>query len=215
MKSVALLIGVLFLMISCSNEETSKENGTNLEKKVAKEKNLDSLPDAEWNGEYMKIKDEEEPKIKRKSQGSDFYSMGRVDLKIGDNKIDFKLFERKRNALVFTNESITALITSAFNESIKIRFQKKDIVIHHKDKYKVDPSEKANKSFSMHLNVGEKGKQKEYNIENGEAEIISFSPRLGTLEIKIKGTFIDGQDAKQKGEGMIKMNFEEAVMTAI
>ncbi|PWH85637.1 hypothetical protein [Brumimicrobium oceani] len=215
MKNVAFLIASGLLMFSCSNEKNQTEEDIQTEKEEIQETVSDSTPDAEWNGEYMKIKDEEEPKVKRKSQGSDFYSMGRVDLKIGENQVDFKLFERKKNALTFTNESITAFIRSAFNEDIKVRFKKKDIVINHKGKYKADPSEKANNSFSMTILAGEQGKQKEYTLESGEAEIIAFSPRLGTLEMKIKSIFVKKDGTKQNGEGMIKMNFENAVMTAI
>jgi len=212
MRSVTLIIVSVFLMYSCSNEET-QENTT--EKEEVQDLKSDSLPDAEWNGEYMKIKDETEPKVTRQSQGSDFYSMGRVDMKIGENLVDFSIFERKKNALVFTNESITAFIKSAFDEDITLKFKKKDIVINHKGKYKADPSEKANNSFSMSILAGEKDHQKEYTIENGEAEILHFSPRLGTLEVKIKGDFLKKDGSKQKGEGMIKMNFESAVMTAM
>ncbi len=214
MRNVAFLISVVFLTFSCTSEEIPKSKETD---SITQEKETpaDSLPDSEWNGEYMRIKNEEEPKIKRKSQGSDFYSMGRVDLKIGNNKVDFNLFERKRNSLTFTNESITAFIKSAFDEDIKIQFKKNDIILKHKGKYKADPSGKAQNSFSMTIKAGEENQHKEYTIESGEAEIISFSPRLGTLEVKINGSFLKKDGSKQKGEGMIKMNFEEAVMTAI
>lgn len=127
MRSLFFLIGVVILLSSCNTENTeeSAKSKTSQKEKSEEPAVIDSLPDATWNGEYMKIDDEEEPKIKRKSQGSDFYNMGRVDLKIGEEHIDFKLFERKRNALTFTNNSINAIIKSAFNEDLHVHFKKK------------------------------------------------------------------------------------------
>ncbi|WP_107037387.1 hypothetical protein [Brumimicrobium mesophilum] len=215
MKNIAFLIGGIFLFFSCVNEESKKNNEENSENKGIEQSSTDSLPETEWNGEYLKIKDGDEPKIKRKSQGSDFYSMGRVEIKIEKDSVDFKLFERKKNVLTFTNESITAFVRSAFEEDVKVVFRKKDIVVNHKGKYKVDASGKANNSVLMTIKAGEKSQQKEFTMESGIIEIIHFSPKLGLLELKIDGTFKDSKGASKKGGGMIKMNFEEAVMTAV
>ena len=215
MRNFVLLIGIAFLIFSCSDEDTQVKDDNETENNGVAKSNSDSLPDTEWNGEYLKITDEEEPKITRKSQGSDFYSMGKVYLKIGETIVDITIFERKKNALVFTNKSITGFIKSAFSDEITLKFKKKDIVVNHKGKYKADPSEKANNSFSMKILAGKKDQKKEFSVESGEAEIINFSPSLGTLEMKIIGNFVDEKGDKLKGEGMIKMNFESSVMMAI
>lgn len=214
MKNIAFLIGGVFLFFSCVNEDAKLRTEEKSKNEEVGKTSSDSLPDAEWNGEYMKIKDGDEPKIKRKSQGSDFYSMGSAKFTIGENTIVYNLFERKKNVLTFTNQSITAFIKSAFDEDIKVNFKKNDIVVNFKGKYKADPSEKANNSFNLTINSGEKGQQKEYSLQNGEADLIQFSPRLGMLEMEVTGTFVDENGKKEKGEGTIKMNFEHAVMTA-
>jgi len=213
MKNFTLLIGGIFLFFSCTNEE-SKEQNSGVSNEEVLNTATDSLPDGEWNGEYMKIKDDEESKIQRKSQGSDFFSMGKIDLLIGGDSINFNLFERKKNSLTFTNQSLSAFIKSAFNEDIHLRFKKNDMLVNHKGKYKSDPSLKSNESFSMYIKAGEKGKEKEYNLVSGEAKII-FSPRLGNLEVKINGIFVDKEGNKKRGSGMVNMEFEGAVMTAM
>lgn len=214
MKNVAFLIGGIFLFFSCVNDETKVNPDEKTQNEEPNSQSVDGLPDAKWNGEYMKVKDAEEPKIKRKSLGSDFYSMGRVDIIIDNDSVDFKLFERKKNVLTFTNGSITTFIRSAFEEDVKVIFKKNDIVVNHKGKYKVDPTGKANNSVLMTIKAGERGQHKEYTLESGQIEIIHFSPRLGDIEMKIDGTFKDSNGVSKKGKGMIKMNFEEAVMTA-
>lgn len=216
MRSLAFLISGVVLFFSCTNEESGEHKNKDSEKEeeeVSTPK-TDSLPELKWNGEYLQIEDGDEPKIKRKSQGSDFYSMGNVNIKIGNDHVEFKLFERKRNVLSFTNGSITAFIQSAFNEDIHLVFKKSDIILKHQGKYKADPSGKAINSVKMSIKSGEKGKQKEYTLESGEVELIHFSPRLALLELKIKGTFSTKDGTKEKGEGTLKMNFEQAVMTA-
>lgn len=215
MKNIAFLISGIFLFFSCVNEDTKKSKEENSKKEEVGKSSADSLPETEWNGEYLKIKDGDEPKIKRKSQGSDFYSMGRVSLIIEKDSVDFKLFEKKKNLLTFTNGSITTFIKSAFNEDIKVQFKKNDIVVNHKGKYKVDTSGKANNSVAMTIKAGEHDQHKEYSLESGEVEIIHFSPRLGDIEMKINGIFKDDKGVNKKGQGIIKMNFEEAVMTAM
>ena len=212
MRSLAFLISGVFLIFSCTQQEEQKNSNSG--QKEVEGSSADSLPEGKWNGEYLKIDDGEEPKIKRKSQGSDFYSMGNVKFKIGDDLVEFQLFERKKNALIFTNQSIKGFIKSAFNEDLHISFKKKDIVVNHKGKYKSDPAEKANNSFNISIKAGKSGEEKEYTLESGEAEILHFSPRMGTLEVKIIGTFSAKDGTKQKGEGTIKMNFEQAIMTA-
>ena len=214
MRTLAFLISGVFLIFSCTHQETEDEKNSETKKEELKKLTADSLPDAKWNGEYMKIDDGDEPKIKKKSLGSDFYSMGNVKLNIGKDLVEFKLFERKKNALTFTNGSITAFIKSAFNEDVHISFKKNDIILKHLGKYKADPTGKANNSFKMSIKAGETDQQKEYTLESGEAEILHFSPRMGTLEVKIIGTFSAKDGTKQKGEGTIKMNFEQAIMTA-
>lgn len=212
---IFVLISSIFLLLSCKNESVKQDEENDGVKKHENESTnvIDDLPAAEWNGEYMKIDVDEEPKIKRKSQGSDFYSMGRVDFKIGKNIVDFKLFERKKNALTFTNNSVNAIIKSAFQEDLHVHFRKENILHNYKGKYKVDPTGKSNKSFRMEVVAGEKNQQKKYILESGEAEFIAFSPRLGTFEIKIDGTFSLEDGSEQKGEGSINMRFEDAVMT--
>jgi len=213
MRGLALLISGMFLFFSCQNGEEEKSFNEVNSFEDQQTLNGDSLPEGKWNGEYLKIEDKQEPKVTRKSLGSDFFSMGSLKLTIGDDLVEFNLFERKKNILTFTNGSITAFIKSAFNEDAHIYFNKKDIVINHKGKYKADPSGKANNSIKMMIKAGEGDQKQEYILESGEAEILHFSPRLGTLEVKIDGVFSNEDGTKQKGKGRIKMNFEQATMT--
>jgi len=211
MKKIAFLISGIFFISSCTSEQKIEgENVASQKEEVttAAEK-ADDLPEAKWNGEYLKVVDGDEPKIKRKSQGSDFYSMGNVSLIIEGDSIKFKLFERKKNVLTFTTERINAFIKSAFNEDVHLTFKKTDIVTQHKGEYKADPTGKSMNSVKMTVISGEK----EYSLQDGVVEIISFSPRLGTLELKIDGTFKAKDGSKKQGKGAIKMNFEHAVMT--
>src|SRR5690554_7175320 len=107
MKKIAFLISGIFFISSCTSEQKIEgENVASQKEEVttAAEK-ADDLPEAKWNGEYLKVVDGDEPKIKRKSQGSDFYSMGNVSLIIEGDSIKFKLFERKKNVLTFTTRS--------------------------------------------------------------------------------------------------------------
>ena len=157
--------------------------------------------------------DEAELKPRKKSLGSDFFSMGKLKIDMEEDVIEFDLFERKKNILTFTNASITAFIRSAFNEDVHLYFKKNNIVTHHKGKYKVDPSGEANNSVRMVIQSEKDGQSISYQMETGEVEILNFSPRLGTLEATIKGTFSNAKGEKQKGEGTLKMNFEGATMT--
>lgn len=215
MKNAFFILFTMAFFFSCTNEKATDEKTTENDNKSASEvTTVDSLPDAKWNGEYMKIDSAEKKENKRKSRGSEFYSMGSVKLSIGDKAHDITVFERKKNGLTFTTESIQAFITSAYNENIKIRFNKQKIVTEHRVKYTADPTEQANQSFSMTINMGDQEKDQEYRMEKGTAEILDFSPRTGVLHVMFEGTFTDKDGNKQKGKGAIKMNFEGAVMTA-
>src|SRR5690554_3129745 len=139
MRDLVLLTSLIFLLFSCQNEENIEEK--NIEKpKIDKTEviTIEDLPEGEWNGEYIKIVDEAELKPRKKSLGSDFFSMGKLKIDMEEDVIEFDLFERKKNILTFTNASITAFIRSAFNEDVHLYFKKNNIVAHHKGKYKVD-----------------------------------------------------------------------------
>lgn len=208
MKQLVFIISGLILF-SCQNEESTHNQKSN-----EKVMYTDSLPDAEWNGEYMKIKNPDEPEIKRKSHGSEYFNMGNVALKIGEKEITYINFDKSKTVLSFTGKSINAFITNDQNEQIHLYFKKENIPSNYKGKYKADPEGKSNSSFTMSITSNEEGKKQEYTIQTGEAEITKFSPQLATFELTVKGVFINQEGTKQNGKGKIKMNFENAVMTA-
>ncbi|PKR81917.1 hypothetical protein CW751_00855 [Brumimicrobium salinarum] len=215
MKKIVFIFCAVQILVSCTNERNHKEEVKKESEKTVKETengNLDSLPNAKWNGEYMKIEDTDEPPRRKQSLGSEYFNMGKVDFKIGEYHLDIKMFKKKKNILTFTTQSVTALIKSAFNDQIKLHFVKENIVSQPKGKFIVDSKQQKNKSVSMTLKTGN---NQSFVLEEGEGEIIEFSPRLGTLNVKIKGVFIDKNGEKHKGTGKINMNFEGATMTAI
>lgn len=215
MRQLVFIISGLILFYSCQNKENDKEDVLNQEDS-AKVMITDSLPDAEWNGEYMKIKDADEPDINRKSIGSEYYKIGNVTLKIGNQELTFINFLGKKNVLSFTKKSITAFITSGQNEQIHLQFYKEEIRSNYKGKYRVDPDSKGktNATFTMTVKTNEKGKKQEYTLETGKAEMIKFTPELGAFVMNVKGNFTDQNGIKYEGKGEIKMNFENVAMTA-
>src|SRR5690554_4194522 len=101
-KIVVLIVGIL-LFTSCQQGNDDKQyQGEDLETDV-EIITVDSLPDAKWNGEYMKIDNRDKVKrSNRQSYGSDMYSMGvmRIYLENKDT-IHFSTYERKKNVLTF------------------------------------------------------------------------------------------------------------------
>jgi hypothetical protein len=55
----------------------------------------------------------------------------------------------------------------------------------------------------MSILAGEKDHQKDYAIENGEAEILHFSPRLGTLEFTVLSLKCEYQARSIEGFGFL------------
>lgn len=212
MKKIAILTFGIFLFISCQNnsEEQYQEEDTELEIMT-----VDSLPEAKWNGEYMKIVNEEDTKrTKRQSYGSDMYSMGTMKLFIENDTINFTTYERQKNVLTFTTSSIRAFVRSAFEEDVHFHFRKNNIVTKASGKYKADPSGKENNAVTMTVKARVNSEMKEYTLENGEVEILNFDPKLAKLKLKIKGTFKTINGESKKGTGEIDILFEEAFMTA-
>ena len=204
MKQLVFIIGGFFLFFSCQN---NTQNNASKEEVMT----LDSLPDAEWNGEYMKIESPDEPNIKTKSRGSEIYNLGKVELSIDDREFTFITFIRNKNILSFNKNSITAFITNGRSEQIQLSFNKEQI----QSKYKGQYTTSSNPSFSMLVEVREEGKNKEYTLKNGAAEIVKFSPQAGTFVVDFKGTFVDKDNEKHTGQGKIKMKFENVAMTAV
>lgn len=221
MKKIAFLIGGVMILWACKSENKSDdsqekegqrvENSDDFQQELA-----DTALKTKWNGEYLKVQDEEEEKkVTRKSLGSDFYSMGKVDLEIGGENIVFDLFEKKKNVLTFTTETINAFISSAFSESINVKFKKKEVFKKAKGEYSFDADLSKNKSMNMKLERVGKEKNKTYTMVSGKANILDFSPRIGTLELNLEGVFEDNEGNQYNGSGRIKMRFEEAIMTAL
>ena len=210
MKQLIFFIGVLISFSSCQNKE--KEDA--LQKNGEKVMTTDHLPDAEWNGEYMKIKDANEPEVNRKSLGSEYFNMGKVALKIGNNEISYINFTKSKTVLSFSEKSINAFITNDQDEQIHLHFKKENILSNYKGKYKADPKGKSNASFKMSITKNEDGEKQVYTLQSGEAEIIEFSTQIATFVMNLKGIFINEGGTAYKGEGEIKMDFETAVMTA-
>ncbi len=203
MRQLVFIIGGIILFYSCQNKEQNNDGN----KEVM---TLDSLPNAKWNGEYMKIESSDEPDIKTKSSGSEIYNMGKVELKIADKEFEFIDFIRNKNVLSFSKNSITAFITNGKSEQIQLNFKKNEILSKYKGQYTIGSSP----FFSMQVTVKEEGEFMRYTLENGEAEIVKFSPQVGNFVIHLKGIFVDKNNGKHKGHADIKMKFENVAMTA-
>lgn len=211
MRQLIFFITGLVLLCSCQNNDKEDSDSQKDDEKAMA---TDSLPEAKWNGEYMKIVDANEPKTSRKSLGSEFFKMGNVELKIGDKEMTYINFVRNKNVLSFTNSSIDAFITSAKNEQIHLHFKKNQIISNYKGKYKADPNGNTNSFFTMSISAREDGDKKEYTLQSGEADLIRFSTQLGIFVLNVKGVFTDKAGVEYKGNGKIKMNFESVVMSA-
>lgn len=211
MKNLTVLLIVSFALVACNNVSTESKSSVLDD---VEETTVDSLPEGKWNGEYLKIESEDGPKRKKKSLGSEFYSMGSGHFLIDNDSIPFKLFEKKKNVLSFNNGAITALVKNAFKDGFKIVFKKDKIVNNSKDVYSVDPEGVKNKSVSMTFQTIVSDKAVALTLIKGTVELLDFNPRLANLEFNITdGVLQDEEGTTYKISGRIKMRFEQAVMT--
>lgn len=205
---LTVLICAVLFMTSCKGETKSGDT----QDAEVKATVTDSLPEGEWNGEYMKIRDpDDENRPKRQSFGSDFLNLGNVNIDLESETLNIDLFEGKKNALSFHTNMIKALIKSHTNEYIELEFRKKGIFGNYKGKYNAASSSKTENGVQLNIKTG-KDNIKEYNLTSGTVEILDFSPQNGILEANIDGEF-KAQDGSQiKGKGKIKMSFDIHVM---
>ena len=206
-RGFIVLLGMGIFLVSCRSNEASE---TSSEK--VKITHYDSLPEGKWNGEYIEIVDEDRPEIKRKSLGSDFYNMGKAHIEIDGDSLDFRTFEKKRNVLSFTKTRIKAFIQNAFNERVVIQFNKKGIDTNFKGKYKGAMNNDGNQTFTLTVFKNVDGKEVEYQLQSGSAELIDFQPRLGNFEFTVKGRLISEEGTELPIEVDINIRFEEAIM---
>lgn len=209
MKKIVFVFSLVFLIFSCKNDKNKSQNSDgNIDLHT-----IDNLPEGEWNGEYIKIKDEDEgERIKKQSLGSEFYSMGTVKFNLGTDSIDFKLFEKRKNNLTFSETTINAIITSASGDIIKVKFFKNKIIDNHKGNYKAANEATKNQTVSMTLTTQENDTETLYNLSKGTIEILEFNPRLATLEFKMNGTFSTTNGIEKEATGIVDLHFEEAIM---
>lgn len=214
-KIVVLIVGIL-LFTSCQQGNDDKQyQEEDLETDV-EIITVDSLPDAKWNGEYMKIDNRDKVKrSNRQSYGSDMYSMGvmRIYLENKDT-IHFSTYERRKNVLTFNSSHLRLFIKSAFEEDVHLHFQKNNIATQAKGKYKVDSTKKDKNSAFMSVNAFLGDEKKTLTLNSGEVEIKYFDAQLAKIELAFQGTFIAESGEEVKGSGEINILFEEAIMTA-
>lgn len=211
MRQLVFVISGLVLCYSCQNSNDKEKDHADKEKIML----TDSLPDAEWNGEYMKVKDDEDDeKDKRstRSMGSKYYKIGEVNLQIGNHELKFINFLGNRNVLSFTKNSIKAIITNDQNEQIELHLKKEGILSNFKGTYKGSVQGTSNASLTMMVTIEKGGGKKKYNLQSGTGKLIEFSPRNGKFEMDLEGVFTDKSDKKYNGDAEIKIQFENVAM---
>src|SRR5699024_10061771 len=100
--------GILFFLLinfSCTND-AKQEKTDSPEMEEVKPISVDSLPEGKWNGEYIKIENDEEKKKRKRSRGGQFYSMGKTKFSIGSAEFDIKTYDKNGMSLTFTTRSI-------------------------------------------------------------------------------------------------------------
>lgn len=215
MKKIVILSLGIILFSSCQqgNEEQQYQK-EDLESDV-EIITVDSLPDAKWNGEYMKIESQDREKgTRRQSYGADMYNMGTMKIFLnGKDTINFSIYERRKNVLTFNSSNLRLFIRSAFEEDVHLHFQKNNIVTQAKGKYKVDPTQQANNSVFMRIYATVGDEKKEFTMQKGEIEIKNFDVQLSRIELALEGTFITDSGEEIKGSGEMNLLFEESIMT--
>ncbi|MBW7868775.1 MAG: hypothetical protein H3C31_10660 [Brumimicrobium sp.] len=199
-----IIASITLFFPSCKNETNKNKQSTDV-------LTYDSLPKGKWNGEYIRVKDDAEKKIKKKGNSSEFLHLGEVKLTLDQEIIDITLFEGKLNALSFNSSTINTLIKGTEGEEIQVYFKNNTTILtHYKGDYTADPEQNEKKGVKMIVRLGEKT----YTLTKGNVQIIDFNPQGGIIEFSVKGEFSDTENSTIKGKGNVKMRFETSIRLA-
>lgn len=205
---------ILFIMLcvavfACKNDSDSQKKSSS--KKIT----VDSLPDGEWNGEYIEVTDSlaEEKKPKKKSHGAEYFNMGTVEVTVDEKTFSIDLFEQKKNHLTINRNSLVMRIKSAQRDYLSIQLKKPDILTDPTGEYKIDADGSKPTSSALDFNRLALDDQTMVTMVSGKTTVESFSPRLGKIVLKAEGMFEDKEGNKHPGTVKVNMRFESVVST--
>ena len=203
MKKVFILMLVV-AATSCDNQQTTEK---------VEQTTVDSLPEGEWNGEYIEVKDSvaDEKKPKRKSNGSEYYNMGKVEVTVDTVEFSIDLFDRRKNHITIAENSLSMRIKSAQQDYLSIKVAKPGIVSNYPGVYEIDPDGKKSMYSAIDFNRLSSENRMNVTMISGETTLESFSPRLGKVILTAEGTFKDRDGNTFPGKVNINMRFESVV----
>lgn len=206
------LIFLAAIATFCACENTAEKE----EKEKAEEPEVtttDQLPEGEWNGEYIKVEDTvaEKKKPKKQSKGSSFYNMGTVEVEADTMHFSIDLFDQKKNYATISENSLMMRIKSAQRDFVVIQLKKPNMVGNYAGTYPIDRDGKKMPSSAIDFNRLASKKQLQWTMVSGSTELESFSPRLGKVVLKAKGTFEDASGNTFPGSINVDMRFESVV----
>ncbi|GEM_PF-2302203 len=204
MKRLIFLVAIA-VFCACDNEgEKEKEQEV---------MTTDQLPEGEWNGEYVEVKDTvaEKKKPKKKSKGSAYFSMGMVEVEADTMHFSIDLFDQKKNYVTISENSLMMRIKSAQRDFLVIQLKKSNIVGNYAGTYPIDRDGKKMPSSAIDFNRLASKNQLQLTMVSGSTELESFSPRLGKAVLQAKGTFEDASGNTFPGSVNVDMRFESVV----
>jgi hypothetical protein len=201
-----------FLLFSCSGEQ-SDENGQQQEEKETT--TVEDLPEAKWNGEYMKINDSlaEENRPKKKSKGASYFNMGTVLVNIDTMEFSIDLFDQKRNHISLSKDRMSIRIKSAQRDFISIQLKKPNIMGDYSGKYPADNDLNLPVASAVNFSQISVDNKREYTLVSGTTNVEHFSTKRGKLVLEVQGKFEDAKGNKQSGTIKIDMVIESIVST--
>lgn len=206
-KIVFFVLGAA--IFACKNDTDSQTES------MPQQTTVDSLPDGEWNGEYIAVKDSlaEEKKPKKQSRGAEYFNMGTVEVTVDTMEFSIDLFDQKKNHLTINRNSLVMRIKSAQRDYVSIQLKKPDILNEPLGTYQIDADGSKPTSSAVDFNRLSLKNRTVVNMISGSTTLKSFSPRLGKVELEAKGTFEDRDGNKYPGKVFVKMRFESVVST--
>lgn len=207
MKKV-IFIFTIATLFACKSES---ENTTDQEVETT----VDQLPEGEWNGEYIEIKDtlDEDKKPKKKSKGADYFNMGTVKVTMDTAEFSIDLFDQKKNHLTINRNSLMMRIKSAQRDFISITIKKPDVLNNPVRSYTIDPDGSKPTSSAIDFSRLSIDEPLMLTMVSGTTTLEEFSAGLGKVVLKAEGKFKDEKGELHDGKVIVNMRFESVVST--
>lgn len=207
MKKV-MFIFTIATLFACKSES---ENTTDQEIKTS----VDQLPEGEWNGEYIEIKDtlDDDKKPKKKSKGADYFNMGTVKVTIDTAEFSIDLFDQKKNHLTINRNSLMMRIKSAQRDFISITIKKPDVLNNPVRSYTIDADGSKPTSSAIDFSRLLIDEPLMLTMVSGTTTLEEFSAGLGKVVLKAEGKFKDEKGELHDGKVIVNMRFESVVST--